>query len=283
MKFPATPAQYRRPPPPPLGEHTDEVAATKPGWPAEEIAAPRRPACCEPAVTFATPRKRKSRRALWRLRPSCPKLAATLMDMSDIEGRPGSAGSAAPFPPAPCADDGKTAQRWHRLVAEIGAATATPLTSALERIHTLITSGKIDRARPCALRDEVESARQAGMTGQQIARFASGRLRQSHERLQLADTLEACWRTATARRSRAASCSAGAEGRRGHRRRLAAVQPAQHRARLGARARAVEYRVRDRHQILAAERAAHLPLRAPPRRPGGRERAGARARGAGSR
>ena len=110
------------------------------------------------------------------------------MDMSDID-RPGSAGSARSHP-APAADDGETAQRWHRLVAEIGAATATPLTSALERIHTLITSGKIDRAGLRALRDEVEGARQAGMTGQQIARFASGRLRQSHERLQLADTLE---------------------------------------------------------------------------------------------
>ncbi len=70
------------------------------------------------------------------------------MDMSDID-RPASAGSARSHP-APAADDGETAQRWHRLVAEIGAATATPLTSALERIHTLITSGKIDRAGLCA-------------------------------------------------------------------------------------------------------------------------------------
>lgn len=110
------------------------------------------------------------------------------MDMSDLE-RPGPAGATRSHP-APAADDGETAQRWHRLVSEIGAATATQLTSALERIHTLITSGKIDRAGLRALREEVESARQAGMTGQQIARFASGRLRQSHERLQLADTLK---------------------------------------------------------------------------------------------
>ncbi|WP_298835529.1 hypothetical protein [uncultured Piscinibacter sp.] len=63
------------------------------------------------------------------------------------------------------------------------------LSSALERIHALIATGKIDRAGLRALRDEVNQARQAGMIGQQIARFASGRLRQSHERLQLADTL----------------------------------------------------------------------------------------------
>lgn len=110
------------------------------------------------------------------------------MDMSDLE-RPGAAATPRTHP-APAADDSEGTQRWHRLVTEIGAATATQLTSALERIHTLITSGKIDRASLRALREEVDGARQAGMIGQQIARFASGRLRQSHERLQLDDTLK---------------------------------------------------------------------------------------------
>ncbi len=110
------------------------------------------------------------------------------MDMSDLE-RPGAA-AASRSHPAPAADDSEATQRWHRLVTEIGAATATQLTSALERIHTLITSGKIDRTSLRALRDEVDGARQAGMIGQQIARFASGRLRQSHERLQLDETLK---------------------------------------------------------------------------------------------
>jgi len=109
------------------------------------------------------------------------------MDMSDISRNPGSRPRSHP---APGAEDVGAAERWHELVAEIGAATAAPLTSALERIHTLITSGRIDRSSLRALRDEVERARQAGMTGQQITRFASGRLRQSHERLQLADTLK---------------------------------------------------------------------------------------------
>lgn len=110
------------------------------------------------------------------------------MDMSDLE-RTGTA-AASRTHPAPAVDDSEATQRWHRLVTEIGAATATQLTSALERIHTLITSGKIDRASLRALREEVDGARQAGMIGQQIARFASGRLRQSHERLQLDDTLK---------------------------------------------------------------------------------------------
>jgi uncharacterized protein with HEPN domain len=109
------------------------------------------------------------------------------MDMSDLERTNGGQGRSHPAPPA---DASESTQRWHQLVLEIGAATAAPLTAALERIHALITSGKIDRAGLRALRDEVELARQAGMIGQQISRFASGRLRQSHERLQLADTLK---------------------------------------------------------------------------------------------
>ena len=81
-------------------------------------------------------------------------------------------------------------ERWHQLVSEVGAEIATPLTAALERIHTLIATGKIDRAGLRSLRDEVEQARQIGMIGQQLTRFASGRVRQSHERLQLADVLK---------------------------------------------------------------------------------------------
>lgn len=108
------------------------------------------------------------------------------MDMSDINRNPGPRSRSHPAP----TDDAVVSERWHELVAEIGAATAAPLTSALERIHSLITTGRIDRGGLRALRDEVERARQAGITGQQITRFASGRLRQSHERLQLADTLK---------------------------------------------------------------------------------------------
>ena len=80
-------------------------------------------------------------------------------------------------------------ERWHALVAEMGAEIAAPLTAALERINTLTSTGRIDKNGLRALREEVESARQIGMIGQQLTRFASGRLRQTHERLQLADVL----------------------------------------------------------------------------------------------
>jgi len=40
----------------------------------------------------------------------------------------------------------RNAERWHALVSEIGAEIASPLTAALERIHALVATGKIDRA-----------------------------------------------------------------------------------------------------------------------------------------
>ena len=92
-------------------------------------------------------------------------------------------------PVLPGDDSGDERERWHDLVAQMGAEIAVPLTAALERINALTSTGKIDRAGLRALRDEVEAARQAGMIGQQLTRFASGRLRQSHERLQLATVL----------------------------------------------------------------------------------------------
>lgn len=80
-------------------------------------------------------------------------------------------------------------ERWHALVSQIGAEIAVPLTAALERINTLTSTGRIDRQGLRDLRHEVEAARQVGMIGQQLTRFASGRLRQSHERLQLAEVV----------------------------------------------------------------------------------------------
>lgn len=81
-------------------------------------------------------------------------------------------------------------ERWHELVSQLGSEIAGPLTAALERIHALVATGKIDRAGLKALRDEVEQARQVGIIGQQLTRFASGRVRQSHEALQLEEVLK---------------------------------------------------------------------------------------------
>ena len=97
----------------------------------------------------------------------------------------------APPPKRPPTAPDAEAERWRELVGAVGSEIALPLSAALERIHALTTSGRIDRASLRALREEVESARRSGMIAQQLARFASGRLRQSHERLSLAQTLQA--------------------------------------------------------------------------------------------
>ena len=110
------------------------------------------------------------------------------MDMSEIIRTPGQQG---PILVAAAEGERTDPQRWHELVSEIGAEIAGPLTAALERIHSLTTTGCIDRASLKALREEVELARHAGMLGQQLSRLATGRLRQSHERLQLASTFKA--------------------------------------------------------------------------------------------
>ena len=108
------------------------------------------------------------------------------MDMSEIGHQPITSEISHPKPVGGSAAD---QERWHVLVSEMGAEIAAPLTAALERINTLTSTGRIDKQGLRALREEVEAARQIGMVGQQLTRFASGRLRQSHERLQLADVL----------------------------------------------------------------------------------------------
>ena len=108
------------------------------------------------------------------------------MDMSDIGRSP-----VAPGPTRTLPGDGSPGEheRWHELVSQIGAEIAAPLTAALERVNTLTSTGRIDRQSLRALREEIEAARHAGMIGQQLTRFASGRLRQSHERMPLAEVL----------------------------------------------------------------------------------------------
>ena len=75
------------------------------------------------------------------------------------------------------------------VVARIAAEVSGPLTAALERVVSLATSGRIDRAGLQSLRDEIDGARQVGLRGQQIARFAEGTMQQSIERIDLSRLL----------------------------------------------------------------------------------------------
>ncbi|MFN3295166.1 hypothetical protein [Caldimonas sp.] len=108
------------------------------------------------------------------------------MDLSELSG-PTPAGRQRPAPPAM---PEPATERWHRLLTQIGEEIAAPLSSALERVHGLIATGQIDRRSLRSLRDELERARRVGMCSQQIVRFASGRVRQSAERLHLTQTLQ---------------------------------------------------------------------------------------------
>jgi len=71
------------------------------------------------------------------------------------------------------------------LVAQLGGEVAATLSAALERVNALATTGQIDRSGLRALRDEIELARRIGMMGQQVSRFASGRVLLNNEPLDL--------------------------------------------------------------------------------------------------
>lgn len=97
-------------------------------------------------------------------------------------------GQDAPLPmPPPSATE---LARWQDLLSQVGRELAEPLTAALERVTTLTTTGRIDRHGLRALRQEIDRARQAGIWCQQIARLASGRIRQSHEHVHLTHTVQ---------------------------------------------------------------------------------------------
>lgn len=78
---------------------------------------------------------------------------------------------------------------WRELIGQIGSDVGHALSGALERVTVLATTGKIDRAGLRALREDIERARRVGMIGQQLARFASGRIRQSPEQVPLTQML----------------------------------------------------------------------------------------------
>jgi len=87
--------------------------------------------------------------------------------------------------PRPEPDEG----HWREIIGQIGTEVGLPLSAALERVTVLATTGKIDRAGLRMLREEIERARRAGMIGQQLARFASGRIRQSPEQISVTQML----------------------------------------------------------------------------------------------
>ncbi len=73
----------------------------------------------------------------------------------------------------------------HDVMGQVAAEVATPLTRALERIRALQANAGADAEQLQALHDEVAHARHVGILGQQIARLASGTVRQVLEPVDL--------------------------------------------------------------------------------------------------
>lgn len=77
----------------------------------------------------------------------------------------------------------------HDIVGQVAAEVAAPLTRALERVHALVAGQTLSAEELQALNDEVAHARRIGILGQQIARLASGVVRQVQEPLDLTRAL----------------------------------------------------------------------------------------------
>lgn len=73
----------------------------------------------------------------------------------------------------------------HALVGQLGSEVAAALSTALERVTEIATTGKISRQGLRILREQIEHARRVGIMGQQVERLASGRVRLAPERLDL--------------------------------------------------------------------------------------------------
>jgi CheY-like chemotaxis protein len=75
------------------------------------------------------------------------------------------------------------------LLSQLGAEVANSLSSALERVTALSTTGRIDRNALRLLREEIDRARRAGIMGQQVVRLGSGRVKVKRDRLNLTSLL----------------------------------------------------------------------------------------------
>lgn len=78
---------------------------------------------------------------------------------------------------------------WPRVLGEAGAEIAGPLTRVAARLEALVQAGRLETHDAAPLREAVEEARAAAMATQQLARLTGGRLRQSHERIELSALL----------------------------------------------------------------------------------------------
>lgn len=75
------------------------------------------------------------------------------------------------------------------LAGQLGLEIASPLASALDRVITLTTTGKIRRTSLTALRDEIEQALRAGTAAQELCHLMHQSARQRPDRVDVAAAL----------------------------------------------------------------------------------------------
>jgi len=75
------------------------------------------------------------------------------------------------------------------LAGQLGREIASPLASALDRVITLTTTGKIRRTSLSALRDEIEQALRAGTAAQELCQLMHQSARQRPDRIDLGAAL----------------------------------------------------------------------------------------------
>lgn len=81
-------------------------------------------------------------------------------------------------------------EHWPGLVATLADQITEGVSTLQSQIDLLLTRGRISKAEHRALSIPVDRVKLAGVSAQQINRFYSGRIRQSHEKVDMAELVE---------------------------------------------------------------------------------------------
>lgn len=82
------------------------------------------------------------------------------------------------------------ADHWQELVAGLSEQFTESVSALQSQIDQLLAKGRISKLEHRALNVPAERVKLAGVSAQQIQRFYSGRIRQSHEKVNMADLVE---------------------------------------------------------------------------------------------
>jgi len=94
-------------------------------------------------------------------------------------------------PPAPAAPQRwRMAEHWPELVTALTDQSVESVVLLLRGLDLLVRKGRLSQAEYKVLALPAERLKHVGMSAQQIVRFQSGRVRQSHEKIDLAYLLE---------------------------------------------------------------------------------------------